>query len=84
MGAFENLPNTHVNIGFYTSEPPGPAMLVNYHQGRGYWYSKWLDVGWESMTPHIKGDVESMAPSITGGLESMTSPTHQIAMPFPW
>ncbi len=23
MGAFKNLPNMHVNIGFYTSEPPG-------------------------------------------------------------
>ncbi len=23
MGAFQNFPDTHVNIGFYQSEPPG-------------------------------------------------------------
>ncbi len=41
MGPLENLPDTHVNIGFYPSDSPGPysldsqnrSQLSNYHMG---------------------------------------------------
>ena len=32
MGPFENLPYTHVNIGFYPSDPPGKRILYVMRQ----------------------------------------------------